>query len=153
MTNKQLKDLKTIEYFMPKNYDGMSCQDDENQTLIVPKYGEGEVAIIEYDRDGLDPEEAFFLHSDQGQKRIKTNNLKRFNQLLQGKRWRGIHIHEMYEPGVFEESVPYFTLLGGEIGENITPKEVVEFMSKEMFKGDDKELIMETYQEILKNKK
>lgn len=67
--------------------------------------------------------------------------------LMEAKSWQGIHM-QMWEDGVLD-GVGYWCLLGGEDG-NIMPRNIVDFMKKEMFKGIDKDLIEDTYQKILK---
>lgn len=82
-----------------------------------------------------------------------------FNALVQGKRWRGIHM-QMYEDTMVQDAkdmmdargqegakymvgtMPYSTIL-----EDV-PEAVAEFMAKEMFKGADRELIMKTFHEL-----
>lgn len=93
-------------------------------------------------------EEEFLAHSERGVPITKKNFGSKDNVLVEGKRWRGIHIHELWEQGILEGSVPYFTLLGGEDEEEIPPRYVVDFMKKEMFKGEDAELIEKLYNEI-----
>lgn len=126
MTKGQLADLETIKYFIP------ACME--------------KVAIT--DQDIKD----FFAYSERGQFKERAANqyvMDGFNALCQGKRWRGIHLHELWEPGVLEGSVSYYTLLGGEVKKEVMPRSVVEFMKKELFKGTDAELIEKSYQDIL----
>lgn len=137
-TKRQLEDLETIEYF-------------------VPDWGWGDKKDVEItDKD----RELFLLYSERGiEPEIKTIG---YQKLLEGKSWRGIHIHELYEQGILDRSVPYFTLLGGCCGEkrkwynpmryfkglfrhDPMPRSVVNFMKKEMFKGYDAELIEKVY--------
>ena len=93
----------------------------------------------------LREEEEYLLHSEKGIEPLSKQNL-----LIEGKRWRGITIHELWEQGILDGSVPYFTLLGGENKNEIPPRFVVDFMKKEMFKGADKDLIENLYIEIIK---
>lgn len=129
LTTRRKKDLETIMYFMP-DLKGIKITDKDIKM--------------------------FFEHSEQGRhkNKMKSDHFKDgFNLLLQGKRWRGIHIHELYEPGILDGSMPYFVLLGGykifDKKEEIVPRNVVDFLKKEMFKGEDAKLIERTYQEIL----
>lgn len=122
-TKRQSKDLEIIEYFIP----------------TVLKH----VRITDEDR------EAFLLISERGiYPQIKTEGVK---ALEQGKRWRGIHMFEMYEPGILDSSMPYMVILGGD-GEELMPRLVVDFMKKEIFKGIDADLIEAIYQDKLGNK-
>jgi hypothetical protein len=59
-------------------------------------------------------------------------------------------MHEMYEPGVLEGTMPYYTILGGD--DKPAPRAVVDFIKKEMFQGHDSELIETCYQDILKTR-
>lgn len=103
----------------------------------------------------------FFEYSEQGKHKNKILNygMDGFNALIQGKRWRGIHVHELYEQGILSGDVPYYVLLGGLCGKkkwwqfwksphDPMPRSVVDFLKREMFKGKDAELIERVYQEI-----
>lgn len=70
------------------------------------------------------------LHKDL----VDTYKMDGFNALIQGKQWRGVHM-EMWEDTVLEGIIGYRELLLD------VPKSVMEFMSKEMFKGIDKNKI------------
>ena len=70
------------------------------------------------------------------------------NPIILGKTYRGLTMG-MWEEGVLEGIVPYFTLLGGENQKEIPPRTVVDFMKKEMFKSRDAEVIENCYQEII----
>ena len=78
----------------------------------------------------------FFEFSDRWLHKEDINkDTSWFNCLIQWKRWRGIHIW-MYEEGVLDGSVPYSVLL------KYMKEPIVEFLSKEMFKWIDRELIL-----------
>lgn len=106
----------------------------------------------------------FFEWSEKGlHKEVKYGDMSYFNALRQGKRWAGIHMHEMYEQGILDGSVPYFTLLGGfdnnkkwwqfwKSPHNAIPRAVVDFMKKEMFRGADSEIIEDAYKIVLGTK-
>lgn len=86
------------------------------------------------------------------------------NPLILGKTKRGLAMR-MWEEGVLEGTIPYFTLLGGYQGIRKwynplrlflgtfyhipVPRYVVDFMKKEMFRGIDSEVIERCYGEIL----
>ncbi len=83
------------------------------------------------------------------------------NPLIVAKGRRGLHM-AMWEDGIMDCSVPYFTLLGGYEGvrkwynpmrwlkgrfyHKPIPRFVVDFMKKEMFKGADADIIENCYQ-------
>lgn len=83
------------------------------------------------------------------------------NPLVIGKTKRGMNMG-MWEEGILDGSVPYFTLLGGYAGTRKwynpmrlirgkyyhipIPRYVVDFMKREMFKGVDADIIEECYQ-------
>ena len=122
------KEIERIEYFIPKNYKGNA-----------------------YGKKAITADEAFILKSEKG---IDTplediENPYRYRQLLEGKRWQGIHCHNLWEEGVIDGSVPYWVLLGGEDPKEIPPRNIVDFMKKEMFRGADSDLIEAIYQDIL----
>lgn len=58
----------------------------------------------------------------------------------------------MWEQGILDGSVSYFTLLGGEDKKELPPLNVINFIKKEMFKGVDADIIECTYQDILRSK-
>lgn len=119
---KKQNEILLWEYFMPKNVNWKPKTDKDI--------------------------DMFFEWSEQGnhKERILTGDFSYFEGLRQGKRWAGIHVHEMYEQGILDGSVPYFTLLG--IIEKPIPRYVVNFLKKEMFKGQDSNLIEEIYTSI-----
>jgi len=128
LSRKQQLDLETIEFFIPQNFTGRT---------VYP------CGAIE-SPDGNSPERVFFDYSDKGIKfrgRLVTD-LKRLEQLIQGKRWRGIMMEE-YENSILAGDIPYIVLLQG------MPRVVVDFMKKEMFKGAAAESIEVAYQEVL----
>ena len=116
ITRKQKRDLESIMYFIPEK---MRCR------LIT-------------DED----KEAFLSFSDKG---IKPEITLGVDALIQGKRWRGIHIHEMYEPGVLDGSMPWYVVLGGL--EEPMPRGIVDFIKKEAFKGNASGDIEDCYRE------
>ncbi|MEK6882317.1 MAG: hypothetical protein AABY22_22045, partial [Nanoarchaeota archaeon] len=74
MTKKQIEDLETIEYF-------------------VPDWGDfKDIKITDENR------KSFLLFSERG---IKSEKTKGYEKLLEGKRWRGIHMG-MYEEGILD---------------------------------------------------
>lgn len=149
ITNKQQKDLETIMYFIPEQIKWMKITDKD---------------IVK-----------FFEYSDQWKHKADiqerwVNNW--FDALIQGKRWRWIHM-EMYEEGILDGSMPYFTLLGWydtwrrpkwfwrllswvgldyRLKHKPIPRSVVDFMKKEMFKGHDANTIEMCYQSLRSNK-
>lgn len=145
MTKSQKNDLKITKYFIPKVFKNIEITNED--------------------------EKMYFEWSESGKHKDKISGMpykiNGFNALVQGKEWRGIHMG-LYEQGVLDSSVPYLVLLGGnEITihrkwwqfwkEKITfknkpiPREIVDFMKKEMFKGKHSEMIEQIYQKILAN--
>lgn len=127
LTKKQNRDLETILWFVP-----------DKMLELYPPTKKDIIEFFEYSERGL--------HKDKF-KANKFGDRNGVGTLLQGKRWRGIHIHELYEEGVLDSSVPYHVLLGG-YGD-IMPRVVVDFLKKEMFKGKDADLIESCYQSII----
>ena len=141
LTKKQAKDIETVKYFIPRLYK--------------------EVKITDKDI------EDFLDYSEKGQKnitKIKSRTIDGFHALIEGKRWRGIHM-EMYEDGVLDGSVPYYVLLQEDrkrkwynpmrlfFGVDYTTpasRTLVDFLKKDMFKGYDANIIESVYQEIVK---
>lgn len=112
VTNKQKQDIETIKFFIPSwvKFDEPS-DIDVNLFLELSEKGLHKGLIDCRKRDG-------------------------FNALAQGKRWRGIHIHEMWEEGVFDKSMPYAVIFED------MPTSVIRFAAREMFEGIDKERIL-----------
>ena len=149
LTNKQQKDLETIVYFIPTQVKLMKITDKDI--------------------------EKFFEYSDQWKHKEDIDERwvrNWFDALVQGKRWRGIHM-QMYEEGILDGSMPYFTLLEwydtwrtpkwfwrllSRVGLDFRlkhkpiPRSVVDFMKKEMFKWHDAETIERAYNIVLGTK-
>lgn len=121
LTKHQEQDLETILYFLP-------------------------IALKDVEIAGEDIQD-FFAYSERGIKRGDEKSLQirdGYHALLEGKRWRGIHM-EMWEDGVMDCGTPYHVLLGS-YGD-VPPRSVVDFMKREMFKGKDAEVIEQIYAE------
>ena len=137
LTSKQSKDLETILYFIPEA-----------------------MKHIKIDNKDI---EKFFEYSDKGKHKQEVEWMPTqgvfnwFWALIQGKRWRWIHM-EQYEQWILDGSTPYFILLGGlakkrkwyqfwkpKFYNDPIPRSVVDFMKKEMFKGHDADLIERVY--------
>jgi len=117
------KEIKQLEYFIPKN--------------SVRKMITADKAFTQFSERGIKPDFS------------RIENPYRYFQLLEAKRWRGITSHEMWEQALLDGSICYWTLLGGENPNEILPREVVNFIKKELFKGADKETIENVYQRVL----
>ncbi len=109
-------------------------------TYFIPRF-------VKWDKITEEDIKKYFEWSDEGKHKdiIKSHwefPHDGFTALRQGKRWRAIHAKEMYEGGILDGSIPYSVLLEG------FPKCVMEYLSKEMFQGHDKELIEEVWREI-----
>lgn len=128
MNKKQQEDIELAKYFIPSaiRYISITVED--------------ELKYLEWSEQGLYKKDIKISHFEDG-----------FNALVKGKKWQGIHIHELWEPGVLEGTVPYFTLLGGE--DTPIPRSVVNLMKREMFKGEDSEIIENVYNDILLSQK
>jgi hypothetical protein len=143
MTKSQENEIEVWEYFIPKNVKWLPKTDKDIKM--------------------------FFEWSEQGKHKDRqmVGDLSYFEALRQGKRWAGIHVHELYEPGVLEGDTPYFTILGGYektvyrkwwqfwkpeywFEHSPTPRNVVNFLKGEMFRGKDKDIIEACYLQILK---
>lgn len=137
LTKSQKEELEVWEYFIPMNVEWLPKTDNDIKM--------------------------FFDWAERGKHKDRQmiGDLSYFEALRQGKRWAGIH-WAMYEQGVLDGTMPYYTLLGGVskkrkwwqfwkpkwINEPI-PRAVVNQMKKEMFKGQDADLIEEIYAEII----
>lgn len=139
ITDKKLKELMVWEYFIPDN-----CKWAKKTNQDVEKF-------FEWSEQGKHKDLlAIPTHLPEGR--------TYFHALFWGKTWAGRH-WEMYEQGVLDGIMPYFTLIGG-LGNNKRwwqfwkskhkpiPRPVVDQMKKEMFKGIDAEIIENCYQQI-----
>jgi len=118
------KEIQRIEYFIPNG--------------SVRKMITADEAFVQFSEKGIKPDFS------------KIENPYRYFQLIEGKRWQGITIHELWEKGIIDGSVPYWVLLGGENPNEILPNYIVSFLKKEMFKGQDRDVIERCYQDVLR---
>lgn len=145
LSNKQKVDLETILYFIPKSLKHIEITD-----LDIKKF-------FDYSDKGMHKEEVKQSHFRDG-----------FNALIYGKVYRGRQM-EMWEDGVLSGDMPYFVILGANdktivkkwwqfwkekytFKHNPLPREVVDFMKKEMFKGKDADVIEQCYQILIRQK-
>lgn len=124
LTRKQEKDIETIKYFFPEN------KKSKKEKYLLKRITNRDI-------------ENFLLLSERG-KRKRGRPSYGFQVLKLGKMWRGRHIHEIYEPAILD-GMGYASFI-----DETTPISVVEFLSKEMFKGTNKELIFSYYENICK---
>jgi hypothetical protein len=97
-TNKQIKALKIIEWFIPewiKDWNKVS----RNDSLI------GITDVIE-SKDGIEAEEAFFMKTEKGKLPTKVKNKSRLRALLWGQKWTATQIGLWKEGLNNEESYP-----------------------------------------------
>lgn len=128
LTKNQEKELEVWEYFIPNDCDWL------------PKTEEDIIKFFEKSEQGKHKSEGGTVPSSSG-------DYSYFNALCWGKIWAGRH-WQMYEEGVLEGTMPYFTILQTNDNKPI-PRSVVDQMKREMFKGIDAEVIEKVYQEIL----
>lgn len=82
--------------------------------------------------------DAYFAYSEHGiRPAVESEDYKR---LLLAKQLQGRTVHELYEPGILDGSMPYAVILNG------APRSVIDFLKKEMFKGADSVIIEEIYE-------
>jgi hypothetical protein len=142
LTKAQKAELEVWRYFIPSNCAWLPQTDDDIKM--------------------------FFEWSEQGKHKditiiptYKSEGRTYFHALYWGKKWAGIHMHELWEPGVLDGTMPYFTLLCGyennkrwwqfwKSPNKPIPRYIVDFMKKEMFKGIDSEIIENCYQNLTK---
>ena len=118
LTKKQQRDLKVIKYFIPTYMRDIEITDKDIKDFF--NYSDKGIRVRENKISGLD-------------------KMDGYDVLNQGKRWRGIHVHEMYEPSI-NDGLGYCTVLYGQ------PSYVIDFLKKEMFKGKDKKVIESLYE-------
>jgi len=129
LTRGQKKDIETCLYFCPEKY---------RRDVTDKEIGE----FLDWSERGAGDYEAKFSTSP----------------LILGKSRRGLHI-SLWEQGVLDGSVPYLTLLGAYANtkkwwqfwvsnHRPIPRSVVDFMKKEMFRGQDADTIERTYQSL-----
>lgn len=121
MTTAQRNDIEATRYFIPSDYRHIIVTDTNEQSYL------------EWSEKGL--------HKDVAQGKF-TNPTNGFEALVLGKTRRGLHV-DLWEQGVLEGTFPYINLF-----EPTLPEAVAQFMSREMFKGRDRELIMAVYRGV-----
>ena len=136
-TTKQQKDLETVKYFIPKILkDVVITEEDEKNFLKFSEQG------IEPDWNEVPiPMFRHFL----GSNRLSEKRKNGYYTLTDGKKYRGLRMR-MWEEGLLEGSMSYWTLLGREDESEKPPRVVVDFMKREMFHGMDAEKIEKIYQ-------
>ncbi len=122
-TTAQRNDIEIARYFIPNAFRHIPItQTDEQRFLSASERGTEKWSPYNGVHDG-------------------------FGALSLGKSRRGLNM-EMYEQGILEGTMPYWTLLGGEHASEVPPPSVVNFMSRELFKGIDRELILKVYEDV-----
>jgi hypothetical protein len=188
LTSKQQKDLETIIYFIPKCKNNPSITEEDIKMFFeYSDKGLHKELVDTYERLYLYPDKAILelmktwqlntvpkysinrtvnIVSESGISLEEFNKHRGFKLLCEGKKWRGIHIHEMWEEGILEGSTPYFTILGGYdktikrkwwqfwkpkqwLEHEPMPRSVVDFIKKDIFKGQDADTIEKCYQSII----
>src|SRR3990167_5003904 len=100
MTTKQRADIECVKFFIPHWCDyGIVSEDDEKKFLEYSERGKHKADVDGFKFDG-------------------------FNALVQGKRWRGVHIHELWKPDL------NITLFIEELEDSLPPV-VFEHVKKE----------------------
>lgn len=141
MTRLQKNDLLLAKYFIPGVLRHISITEQD------------EKMYLEWSESGKHKEKLKRSHFDDG-----------FNALVWGKKYQGINLHELWEPGVLEGTMPYYTILGGVEGirkwynpmrffkgiffNKPVPRMVVDLMKREMFKGIDADTIEKAYASV-----
>ena len=109
------KQLKLIEWFIPKNFSGVSIYNAEQQN----------------NDDGEEPEVAFIKFTSQGIKPTKAKDWKRYNCLVEGLKWMTTH-EKMYRECFLEKTLSIFDFAG-------EPDYVIDFIKKIYEKTKNKE--------------
>lgn len=125
MTTAQRNDIEVSRYFIPDTFRHIPItEQDEERYLASSERGTEKWNQYEGVKDG-------------------------FDALSLGKSRRGLNI-DLAEQAIIEGTIPYWTLLGGE--ETPIPESVATFYSRELFKGKEKERIMQVYQTVIDQK-
>ena len=138
LSKKQQQDIDCIKYFIPEQWKDIQISDEDIEDFL------------NYSDKGIKIKRPIYL--------ADKKEVTGYDALLEGKRWRGIHM-QMWEDGVLSGDVPYRVLLGEYDNDKKRyqfwksphkpmPKLIVDFMKKELFKGIDSELIERTYNEL-----
>ena len=132
MNKKQRAEIEVLDYFGLKGIDYSSIRSvgDLFPGLEMVQSG-----------SGMSPEEAYFLITSQGVKSVETTDIGRLRFLLDAKRWV-MRTCDLYEEDILEGVSPYYDLLEG------IPYSVAGYLSKKLFRGFDKSLIMRVWSEV-----
>ncbi len=106
------KDVQIAKYFIP------------TQLKHIEITKEDENKYVEWSSQGKHKTDIKRSHFTDG-----------FNTLIWGKKRAGLHMG-LWEEAVLEGSIPYCDLIPG------LPKHIREFAAKEMFKGEDRQIIL-----------
>lgn len=97
------------------------------------------------DQEGITDDDItnFFNFSDKGIKpKVKT---KGYEKLMQGKVNKMRHVHELWEKDYFDNKGGW---IGWETLFEEMPESVAEFVTKEIFKGRDKDRLMTIWRKV-----
>jgi len=89
-SQKQQKELKLIEWFIPKKHDW-------KHPHIILHDDEIGITGVKEDKNGVTAEEAFFMRSERGKFPKSVKNKARLRVLLYGKMWRERHYSEIWD--------------------------------------------------------
>jgi len=128
LSPKQEKELKVWKYFMPPSMTSIPITDKDVENFF--EWSERGLHKDKLNKGGM-----------EGNGSVRTG----FDALFQGKRWAGRRIHEIYEEGVLDGSMPYVVVLGCGMYSPKVPPEVKDFIKHEMFKGIDSQIIEDCY--------
>ena len=166
LTNKQRNDLEVIKYFIPPNLKNQDISDKDIEMFFEYsdqwKHKGICKTLVDYSR---------FMKDSEKVGTYTLSDLRWLEALLQGKRWRGIHIHEMYEPAITDwgryeysgilcanhtwRKPRWFWVFLSKFWVDRckyvnTPRSVIEFLKKEMFQWRDSDFIENMYVSLLK---
>src|SRR5689334_18212682 len=125
-TNKQELERKNLEWFAAE---------------ILNKFKKpSEADFIEY-----------LAHSERGNP-LSKRDYDDFNWYVEAKRWRGITIHEIWEDSFYGgDWTGWDSMLCEDDGSPI-PEHIKDYIAREIFAGQDKELINAIYKNICQTK-
>ena len=120
MTNKQIKALKTIEYFIPDHIDWTSSK-------IKLSFSYLGLTDIRESKEGVPANQAFFMKTERGKLPSKVDNIARLASLLCGQRYMAMQIKE------WKQSLRYYVPLIYIDDFQKEPEYIKELLCREVF--------------------
>lgn len=130
LNQRQKDEIEVLDFFGLKNIDYRTAKSTGDLFLGLD---------VAESKDGISAEESYFDITSRGVKSVTTSDVGRLKFLLDAKRW-AMRTCDLYEVDVLDGIFPYSEMLDG------IPRSVAVYLSRKLFNGIDRELIMRVYE-------